>query len=466
MRCRRRSSKGRAPITVRPGSVLAAADLAAGRKEAERKAARRITNAEFASWLMYPQVFADYVAAQRKYGDVSVLPTAVYFYGMEPGEEIAVDIQRGRTLIIRYLARSETDRKGTCTLFFELNGQPRTVRVTDRSAATTGEALPKADEGDPGHVGAPMPGMVVKVFCGEGETVDDGDVVVAIEAMKMETLVRAERGGVVSRIVAPAGYHRRHQGPAARRRRWLIARSERRAREGRRARAGRLPTATSTTSPTRRSRTTSSRVPCSRARRSPRACSSPAMAWAKAPIRSAMMRLRQEGLIVSRGRQGNTVSPVTLRDIQEIFQLRLVLDVTAVRLAAGKVDAGRLRALNEAAHAAYPADDRAGQAAYLRANRTFHRYVAECSGNQRLVALVVGLMEQHERIVHLGLALQRREHEFHHYHDDLVGALIEGDADRAAQLTEAALRGGQKKVMEALADSTAQVSLGPTDLDT
>ena len=185
----------------------------------------------------------------------------------------------------------------------------------------------------------------------------------------------------------------------------------------------------------------------------------------KAPIRSAMMRLRQEGLIVSRGRQGNTVSPVTLRDIQEIFQLRLVLDVTAVRLAAGKVDAGRLRALNEAAHAAYPADDRAGQTAYLRANRAFHRYVAECSGNQRLVALVVGLMEQHERIVHLGLALQRREHEFHHYHDDLVGALIEGDADRAAQLTETALRGGQKKVMEALADSTAQVSLGPTDLD-
>jgi len=185
----------------------------------------------------------------------------------------------------------------------------------------------------------------------------------------------------------------------------------------------------------------------------------------KAPIRSAMMRLRQEGLIVSRGRQGNTVSPVTLRDIQEIFQLRLVLDVTAVRLAAGKVEAARLRALNQAAHAAYPADDRAGRAAYLRANRAFHRYVAECSGNQRLVALVVGLMEQHERIVHLGLALQRREHEFHHYHDDLVTALIEGDAERAAHLTEAALRGGQKKVMEALADSTAQVSLAPADLE-
>ena len=185
----------------------------------------------------------------------------------------------------------------------------------------------------------------------------------------------------------------------------------------------------------------------------------------KAPIRSAMMRLRQEGLVVSRGRQGNAVSPVTLRDIQEIFQLRLVLEVTAVRLAAGKVDAARLRALNEAAHAAYPADDKAGQAAYLRANRAFHRYVAESTGNQRLVTLVVGLMEQHERIVHLGLAMQRREHEYHHFHDDLVTALIEGDGERAARLTETALRGSQQKVMEALTDSTSQVSLGPIDLD-
>ena len=184
----------------------------------------------------------------------------------------------------------------------------------------------------------------------------------------------------------------------------------------------------------------------------------------KAPIRSAMLRLRQEGLVVSRGRQGNAVSAVTLRDVQEIFQLRLVLEVTAVRLAAGKVDAGRLRALNEAAHATYAPGDRVSESTYLRANREFHRYVAQCSGNQRLAALVVGLMEQHERIVHLGLALQRREHEFHHFHDDLVTALVEGDGDRAAQLTESALRGGQRKVMEALADSAVQVPLGRMDL--
>ena len=197
--------KGRQPITVRPGSVMPDADLAAGRAEAEDQAQRPITDAEFASWLMYPQVFADYAARQRDYGDVSVLPTPVYFYGMEPGEEIAFDIERGRTLIVRYLARSETDRKGECTAFFELNGQPRTVRVVDRNAAVEGMALPKAEEGNAGHVGAPMPGRVVKVFFGVGEAVEEGDVLVAIEAMKMETVIRAERSGVVAEIVAPAG---------------------------------------------------------------------------------------------------------------------------------------------------------------------------------------------------------------------------------------------------------------------
>ncbi len=197
--------KGREPITVRPGSAMPDADLDADREEAEKAAARAISDAEFASWLMYPQVFAEYAARQRDYGDVSVLPTPIYFYGMEPGEEIAVDIERGRTLIVHYLARSEPDRKGECTVFFELNGQPRTVRVADRSAAVAGAALPKAEEGNPGHVGAPMPGMVVKMFFNEGEAVEEGDVVAAIEAMKMETVIRAARGGVVSRIVAPAG---------------------------------------------------------------------------------------------------------------------------------------------------------------------------------------------------------------------------------------------------------------------
>lgn len=185
----------------------------------------------------------------------------------------------------------------------------------------------------------------------------------------------------------------------------------------------------------------------------------------KAPIRSALMRLRQDGLITSRGRQGNIVSTITLRDVQEIFQLRLVLEVVVTRLAAGKVDERRIRALNTAVHAGFTPGNKASEGQYLRANREFHRYVAETSGNQRLAALVVNLMEQHERIVHLGLALQNREHEFLHFHDDLVDALIRGDAEVAAQLTEKALRGGQKKVLEALMSSANEISLSGVILD-
>ena len=190
--------------------------------------------------------------------------------------------------------------------------------------------------------------------------------------------------------------------------------------------------------------------------------------FSKAPIRSALMRLRQEGLVVSRGRRGNMVSRITFRDVQEIFQLRLLLEIVATKLAAGKVDAERIHELNSAVVSGYTAGDKKSEATYLRANREFHTYIAEASGNQRLAALVVNLMEQHERIVHLGLALQQREHEFPHVHDDLVTALIEGDGERAAQFAERALKGGQRKVVEALLSSASDDAVPGVvgDLDT
>ena len=178
----------------------------------------------------------------------------------------------------------------------------------------------------------------------------------------------------------------------------------------------------------------------------------------KAPVRSALLRLRQEGLVVSRGRRGSMVSQVTFRDIQEIFQLRLLLEVVATRLAAGKVDRDHIMDLNDAVVSSFLARGEQSEAEYMRANREFHRYIAESSGNQRLAALVIDLMEQHERIVHLGLALQNREREFPHLHDDLVKALVDGDGNRAALLVEQSLRGGQKKVVDALLSSSNEVS--------
>ena len=197
--------KGRAPLTVRPGAALADADLDALRAEAEHKVGRHIRDTEFASYLMYPQVFEDYAKHRRRFGDVSVLPTQTFFYGMAPGDEVTLDIARGRQFIIRFLALGESDDQGHRTVFFELNGQPRNVQIDDLSAGVTHEALPKAEEGNADHVAAPMPGMVVKVFHSEGEEVARGDVLFAIEAMKMETAVHAERAGTVKRIVTQAG---------------------------------------------------------------------------------------------------------------------------------------------------------------------------------------------------------------------------------------------------------------------
>ena len=197
--------KGEEPITVRPGAILPPADLEAERAEAERKARRQIDERELASYLMYPQVFLDYAKHRRQYGRVAALPTPVFFYGMAPGQEIAVDIERGKTLIITKLATSEPDEDGQRTIFFELNGQPRTVKVPDRSLEASGRIHRKADGSDPGQVGAPMPGLIVSVSVGPGQKVDKGERLFTIEAMKMETAVYAEVSGKVTEVAVSAG---------------------------------------------------------------------------------------------------------------------------------------------------------------------------------------------------------------------------------------------------------------------
>ncbi|WP_265517788.1 pyruvate carboxylase [Nitratireductor luteus] len=202
----KKALKGEKPITVRPGSLLAPADLDADRKALEEQLGRKVTDEEFASWLMYPKVFTDFAAASETYGPVSVLPTPVYFYGMEQEDEIFVDIERGKTLVIRCLAIGEPDEKGMVTVFFELNGQPRRVKVPDRvHGASAAKTRAKAETGNPAHVGAPMPGVVSTVSVAVGQEVKSGDVLLSIEAMKMETALHAERDGKVAEVLVKAG---------------------------------------------------------------------------------------------------------------------------------------------------------------------------------------------------------------------------------------------------------------------
>ena len=202
----RKVLKGEAPLTERPGAVLPPADLAAERRAAEKKTRRSISDDELASYLMYPQVFVEYAAHRRACSDVAVLPTPVFFYGPEPDHEFEVELERGKTLVVACRAVSEADDEGKRTVFFELNGQPRTVRVADRSLAGAGPARRKADDADPRHVGAPMPGLIVGVSVRVGEKVERGDPLFTIEAMKMESAVYAEGPGVIAELAAGAGH--------------------------------------------------------------------------------------------------------------------------------------------------------------------------------------------------------------------------------------------------------------------
>jgi pyruvate carboxylase len=129
----------------------------------------------------------------------------VFFYGMEPGQEITVDLERGKTLIVRYLATSEPHEDGTRTVFFELNGQPRSVRVRDERQVASRPPQPKAEPGNPQHVGAPMPGVVATVAATPGARVARGDMLLTLEAMKMETAVRAEVAGEVAEVLTRPG---------------------------------------------------------------------------------------------------------------------------------------------------------------------------------------------------------------------------------------------------------------------
>ncbi|OAN55977.1 pyruvate carboxylase [Paramagnetospirillum marisnigri] len=196
---------GAKPITLRPGAVLEPTDLEAARAEAEKKAGRKVTEAELASFLMYPKVFTDYAVHHRHFGDVSMLPTDVFFYGMQPGQEITIDLEKGKSLVVRFLAIAEADEDGERKVFFELNGQPRTVKVADRKVAPARVARPKAEPGNANHVAAPMPGLVVSVAVRAGQEVEKGDLLVAIEAMKMETAVRAERAGTIAEVSVSPG---------------------------------------------------------------------------------------------------------------------------------------------------------------------------------------------------------------------------------------------------------------------
>ncbi|MEQ1438803.1 pyruvate carboxylase [Fontimonas sp. SYSU GA230001] len=196
--------KGARPLVGRPGASLTAVDLEAARADGEKAVGRKLDDADLASWLMYPKVFREYAEHRSHYGDVSVLPTPLFFYGLQEGEEVSVDLEPGKTLLIKLQGKTEVPEEGAVKLFFELNGQPRVVRVPKAGASGPAER-PKAEDGNPAHVGAPMPGMIVSVAVKPGQKVKKGDPLVSIEAMKMETQIRAEADASIQQVLVHRG---------------------------------------------------------------------------------------------------------------------------------------------------------------------------------------------------------------------------------------------------------------------
>ena len=196
---------GREPISGRPGESLPAADLDGAAQRAAGMLGSEPTKADALSLLLYPDVFASFAEARRRFADVSVLPTPVFFYGLAEGEECAFDIEPGKRLIVHFLTCGEGQPDGTRTVFFELNGQPREVRVRDRSLQVDRPVARKADSGNPGHIGAPTPGLVTGLFVTPGEKVAAKARLLTLEAMKMQSTIYAPRDGRVAEVLVGPG---------------------------------------------------------------------------------------------------------------------------------------------------------------------------------------------------------------------------------------------------------------------
>ena len=196
--------KGKIPVIGRPGDILPPTDFAKVKEELKAMGANA-TDEDISSYCLYPKVFADWVKFVNDYGDVSVLDTPTFFFGLTPGEEINVEIEPGKILVIRLVHIGKADDNGMRTVNFELNGLPRELEVKDKNVHATAISRKKADKASLGEIGATLSGSVVKVLVEKGQRVTKGDALVVTEAMKMETTIVAPLSGIISQIHVNTG---------------------------------------------------------------------------------------------------------------------------------------------------------------------------------------------------------------------------------------------------------------------
>ena len=199
--------RGQAALRGRPSANLEPVKFEEEQNSLEKKLGHPIRRDDLLSYLLYPDVFTKYDKFRETYSGVSVLPTPAFFYGLKSGEEITVEIESGKSLIIKFLTISEAHPDGTRTLFFELNGQPREVNVRDRALRVVERAHPKADPADPGQVAAPTAGVISGIAVQTNHTVERGAKLLTLEAMKMQSNIYAPISGRILKLLVTSGQH-------------------------------------------------------------------------------------------------------------------------------------------------------------------------------------------------------------------------------------------------------------------
>ena len=193
------------PLKGRPGASLKPVNLDDTSALLEKKFGAKPTRTDLMSYLMYPDVFAKFAKARATYGELEVIPSRQFFYGMEKGEEVTFELEAGKTLYVKFLTASEPHPDGTRTVFFELNGQPREVTVRDKALKSLAPERVKAEPTVHGQVGAPIPGAITSLFVELNQPVEKGDKLLVLEAMKMQTTVSAAIAGRVKQRFVKVG---------------------------------------------------------------------------------------------------------------------------------------------------------------------------------------------------------------------------------------------------------------------
>ncbi|WP_415425668.1 pyruvate carboxylase [Staphylococcus borealis] len=197
--------KGQQPLTERPGEYLAPVNFDDIRQELEAKAYGEVTEQDVISYVLYPKVFDQYIQTKQQYGDLSLLDTPTFFFGMRNGETVEIEIDTGKRLIIKLETISEPDENGYRTIYYVMNGQARRISIKDENIKTNTNLKPKADKSNPSHIGAQMPGSVTEVKVAVGDEVKVNQPLLITEAMKMETTIQAPFNGIIKQVTVVSG---------------------------------------------------------------------------------------------------------------------------------------------------------------------------------------------------------------------------------------------------------------------